>query len=107
MTEEQYLLMCEEMGWEPNPDEMPLQIFDLSYDTQLALQLFNSLPDKVEGMSGSWLGKDLAGLSGLLDIFEVDNRKRVFDLFLMIQKAYAEHYSAQQKMRSMSSKGRK
>lgn len=107
MTEEQYLMMCEEMGWEPDPNEIPLQIGDLTYESQISLQIFNSLPDKIEGMSGSWLGKDLAGLSDLFSIYEVENRKRVFDLFLLIQKAYGEHYSAQQKMRSMSTKGRK
>lgn len=100
MTDEHYLLMCEQMGWEPNPEEIPPDLGSLSFETQQALILFNVLPDKIEGMSGSWLGKDFSGLSDIMDIYEIDDKKKVFELFLIIQRTYAEHYSNQQKMRS-------
>ena len=48
MTQDQYLLMCEQMGWDPDPNEMPPEVHDLSYEAQQALRLFNALPDKID-----------------------------------------------------------
>ena len=41
MDIEQYLQMCEQMGWEPNEDEMPKDPSHLSYNVQSALILYN------------------------------------------------------------------
>lgn len=106
MTKEHYFLMCEQIGIEPDPDEIPLDFNDLSYDAQLALKVFNSLPDRIEGMSGSWLGKDYSGLAVLLDIYEVDNRQEVFELMMILTNETDTHYKQQQKQKSKS-KGRK
>jgi len=98
--------MCEQMGIEPDPNEIPLDLNDLSYEAQLAIKIFNSLPDKVEGMSGSWLGKDYAGLGILFDIYEVENRQEVFELMALLTHETDTHYRQQQKQKSKS-KGRK
>jgi hypothetical protein len=50
--------MCEQMGWEPDEDQMPIDPSTLSLEVQQALVLLNALPDNWEGMSGSWMGKD-------------------------------------------------
>ena len=81
MDIEQYLQMCEQMGWEPNEDEMPKDPSHLSYNVQSALILYNALPDIWEGMSGTWMGKDYSGLMDIMNIYEIDNKKEAFTLF--------------------------
>jgi hypothetical protein len=106
MNLEQYLSMCEQMGWEPDEDEMPKELGSLSYNSQIAVQLFNILPDRIEGMSGSWLGKDFSCLSVFMDIYEITDRREVLDLMFVIHAAYDEHYRQQQKTRESISKGK-
>ena len=103
MSEEQYLLMCEQMGVEPDPDELPKDSSDLTYEAQQSLMLFNILPDKIEGMAGIWLGKDMAGISDIMDIYEIENKRRVLELFIMIVNVYSKHYSE----KKSAKKGRK
>ena len=97
MTAEQYYAMCEQLGWEPNPEEVPLDYGSLSIEVQQALSLFNILPDRVEGMSGTLLGKDFSCLSDFMNIYEVEDKKSVLEYILIIQKEYSGHYAARQK----------
>jgi hypothetical protein len=101
--------MCEQMGWEPKEEEIPKDPSFLPYECQEALMLFNILPDRVEGMSGTWLGKDLNSLSSIMDIYEIENKRDVLEYLLVIQRVYSEHYAQQQKMRESraKSKGRR
>lgn len=96
------------MKIEPIPEEIPLEYTDLDYDCQIALKIFNLLPDNVEGMSGSWLGKDFSGLGILLDIYEVENRQQFMDLLMVLITSTAEHHKRQQKQNAgKKSKGRR
>ena len=76
-------------------DEIPLDISDISYNSQQALFLFNILPDKIEGMNGMWLGKEYAGLTDIMDIYEIDNRKDVLDLFQVCIREASKVYAKQ------------
>ena len=53
MDTEQYLLMCEQMGWEPEVNKIPKDPSEFSLEVQNCLVLFNALPDNWDGMSGS------------------------------------------------------
>ena len=99
MTAEQYFAMCEQMGWEPDFEEIPQDYGSFSIEAQQAISLFSILPDRIEGMSGSWLGKDFSCLSDFMDIFEVYDKRKVLEFILVIQKEYSEHYAMQQKNR--------
>ena len=89
--------MCEQMGTEPIPEEIPIEYTDLDMNCQLALKLFNMLPDNIDGMSGSWLGKDYSGLGIFLDVYEVVDRQRVLDLLMILVSETDAHYKRQQK----------
>ena len=98
MTQEQYLLMCEQMDWDPDPEEMPLEIGDLSYEAQIALLLFNVLPDKIEGMNGIWLGKDFSGLGDIMELYGIEGNRDAFDLLQHCIAESSKFYEEQRKI---------
>ena len=97
MNQEQYIDMCEQMGWEIDEKQMPKDPSNLSFEVQQALLVLNVLPDKWEGMSGTWLGKDYAGLDAILRIYEIDKPRDVFDLLQVAEKELGDYYSHKQK----------
>ncbi len=94
------------MGWEPNEEEMPKDPGSLPFEAQTALIIFNILPDKFEGMSGTWLGKEFSALETIMNIYEVENRKEVLEYILLIQREYSDYYSKQQKMKETASRSK-
>ena len=99
-------MMCEEMGWDPNPDEMPPEVHELTYESQQALRLFNALPDKIEGMNGVWLGKDFAGLGDIMRIYKIEDSEEIFNLLLLCINEAQTHYEQQRKYREASTRKR-
>ena len=67
----------EALGKEPDPEKMPLEQADFPVEVQLAFFMHSLLPDRWEGMSGSYLGKDWAAIGALLEIHNVEDRKEV------------------------------
>ena len=92
------------MGWEPKAEEIPLDPAHLDYVVQCALILFNCLPDKWEGMSGSWMGKDYAGLMDIMDIYQMDNKKDTFTLLKVAEREAFKFYSEKQKQQESLAK---
>ena len=101
MTLERILEINAQMGIETTEEEIlrvkNLDPSEFPLEAQQALIMYNVLPDKVEGMSGTWLGKDYAGLTDIMDIYGVDNKFIVFEfLQVLIDEAY-KFYSERQK----------
>lgn len=65
--------MCEALGSEPNPDEIPVEFEDLPDIAQQALEIYGFLPDRWEGMSATFLGKDYSIAFDLFKTYEIDN----------------------------------
>jgi hypothetical protein len=97
-------MMCEEMGWDPDPDEIPMEISDLSYEAHQALRLFNVLPDKIEGMNGIWLGKDYSGLGDIMRIYKIEESEEVFELLQDCISEAGSYYSQQRKIQESQMK---
>ena len=68
------------MGVEPKEEDIPKDPSTFSLEAQQALVLVNALPDKWDGMNGIWLGKDYSGLGDILVIYEVEEKREVFEL---------------------------
>jgi hypothetical protein len=68
MTQEKYLEMCESLGNEPIPEEIPPAFSDLSNQSQNAMEIFMYLKDDWNSMGG-YLGKDLSNLEMLFKVF--------------------------------------
>ena len=56
---------------------MPPERGDYPYEVQVAFFIHDLLPDRWDGMSGSYMGKDYSALQVLLDTYEVEERKQV------------------------------
>jgi len=67
--------MCEQLGKDPDVDEMPPEVGDFPYEIQEAFLVHALLPDKWDGASGSYMGKDWSPLMQLLDIQGVQDKK--------------------------------
>lgn len=76
-----YLRLCEQLGEEPDPNKMPPDRSEFPQEVQEAFLIHDLLPDRWEGMSGSYLGKDYSALSCMLDIYQVKDQQTVI-LFL-------------------------
>jgi len=104
MNQDQYILMCEQMGWEIDENQLPRDPSTLSLECQQALLLLNSLPDNWEGMNGTWLGKDYSGLEAILNIYEVVERREVFELLKVAEDEMGKFYAQKQKERESLAK---
>lgn len=51
------------------------------FEVQEAFNIFNLLPDRWDGMNGTYLGKDWSALESLLNIFKVEE-KRIIVMFI-------------------------
>jgi len=72
MTQERYLEMCQQLGKEPDPDEMPPSFEDFPFEMQEAISVFNSLGDRAYPDIG-YIGKDYTNLPILIDVFGIED----------------------------------
>ena len=68
--------MCEQLGKEPDINEMPPQLDDFPMELQEAFLVHQLLPDRWDGSSGSYLGKDWSALEMLLTELEIIERRQ-------------------------------
>jgi len=78
MTQERYLEICEQLGKEPNPAEMPPDITDLPYEMQVSVTIFNTLGDRITSDIG-YMGKDYTNLPILLEIYGIEDKDLVLE----------------------------
>jgi len=110
MTKDQFYMMAEQMQWtDLKEEEIPMEFSDLEPEAQTALMLYNILPDIIEGMNGIWIGKNYSGLGDILDIYEIHDRRAVFDLLQVCVDEARASYSEKNKMKESlrSTRGRK
>ena len=74
MTRNKYLTMCEQLGKEPNDDEIPPDWEDFPEVMQHAINSFNQLGDRVYPEIG-FVGKDYTNLNHYLEIYDVNDKE--------------------------------
>jgi len=99
MTKDQYFEMCEMMGDQPVDDDIPVELADFPAEVQTAFEVYQVLQDHWEGMSGTYMGKNLTGIKDILDIFEVENqdRKTVLEFINLIDRERMTQYDNKRK----------
>lgn len=80
---DRYLNICEQLGEEPDPDKMPLEISDLPSEVQVAFFIFGFLEDVWEGMSGSYMGKNWNNIEYLFNLYDVQDPRTILYIMKM------------------------
>ena len=95
------------MGVEPKEEDIPKDPSTFSLEAQQALVLVNALPDKWDGMNGIWLGKDYSGLGDILAIYEVEEKREVFELLRVCEVELDKFYTQKRKEQESLSKAKR
>jgi hypothetical protein len=107
MTKEQYLEMCESLGTEPSIEEIPLEYTDFPPALQIVLELFGFLPDRWEGMSGTYMGKDYTLFPYLAEIYGVEDPKFTLLMLSVLEKEYSKVINKEQEIKKEQKKASK
>ncbi|TFH09056.1 MAG: hypothetical protein E4H07_06855 [Nitrosomonadales bacterium] len=85
------------MGNEPLEEETPLSLGDFPDDIQLAFDLYHKIQDTWEFNSGTYLGKNLTGIDGLMNILEIEDKRTALNFVLMIDSSRQEYLTNKKK----------
>ena len=103
---EKYLRICEELGQEPDPKRMPLETSSFPVEVQVAFFVFDFLPDRWEGMSGTYLGKDWSSANFLFELYEIEEPK-VITYFMKLYENILMNYRAEEAEKKRKAEERK
>lgn len=84
MSKETYYDMCEQMGTDPNNGDIPIEYDDITNQSQLALYIFEMLPDMWDTMNGGYLGKNLNNIEFILNML-VNNKSSWLVIIQLLQ----------------------
>lgn len=84
MDLEKILRVHEQLGTEPGDDEIPPDMEDFPIEVQEAFLIYNYLGDRWEGMSGTYMGKDLNSFSEFCNIEGFENKKIILQFVKQI-----------------------
>ena len=99
MTKDQYYEMCDMMGTPPIDSEIPIELSDFPDEVQTAFQVYQILQDHWEGMSGTYMGKNLTGIGEIFDVYEVEknDRRLILELINLIDRERMTQYDIKRK----------
>jgi len=79
MTRDRYLEMCEQLGKEPNPEQIPPDWDDFPESVQQAINIFGLLGDRVYPDIG-YIGKDYTNLPVLTEVYGVEDKELLIEV---------------------------
>lgn len=82
--------MCEQLGKDPDPSRAPPTLDVFPAEVQQAFIVFNHMPDRWDGMSGSYMGKDWSAIKFFLDLFDVEYPKIVVYFITQLESLQTE-----------------
>lgn len=104
MTKEHYFDMCESLGSTPNEEEIPVDFTDFPEDVQIAFELYTKLSDRWDGMSGTYMGKDLTCLEFMMTVLGTEDQRTALEFILMIDSCRQQFLLERQKRQSKDKK---
>lgn len=97
MTRETYLDMCEQLGSQPQEKEIPVMLEDMPIDIELAYNVYNLLPDKIDSFNGVYYGKELDKAPLMLEFLEIQSKKDIFKIIIIIDSLEREEINRRKK----------
>lgn len=76
--------MCEQLGQEPNPEEIPPDVEDFPEIAVQALNTFSSLGDRIYPDIG-YMGKDFTTLPYYLDMYGVEDTELFLEILTYLE----------------------
>ncbi len=95
------------MGVEPKEEDIPKDPSTFSQEAQQALVMLNALPDLWEGMNGLWLGKNYNGLLDIMDIYEIEQKREVYELLKVCEDELGKFYAQKRKEQDQLSRAKR
>ena len=95
------------MGVAPKEEDIPKDPSTVSLEAQQALVIMNALPDNWDGMNGVWLGKDYSGLGDILEIYDISQKRDVFELLKVCEIELGKFYAQKRKEQETLSKAKR
>ncbi len=95
------------MGVEPKEEDIPKDPSTFSLEAQQALVIMDALPDNWDGMNGVWLGKDYSGLGDILEIYDISQKRDVFELLKVCEIELGKFYAQKRKEQEALSKAKR
>lgn len=92
MTRDKYFNMMEQLGKEPIEEEIPVAFEDLEEEAQVALNIFNSLGNRVYPEIG-YVGKDYTNLLVLIEIYQVEDKELLLEILTWLDNKTIEKAS--------------
>lgn len=89
--------MCEMMGTQPTEEEMPVELDDLHDEVQEAFSVYNMLTDIWDSMGGSYIGKQMAGISDIMDIMGVEDKRVCLYILSIIDRTRSKLINSKKK----------
>lgn len=83
MSKTRYLEMQEQLGKEPDPEKCPPGIEDFPEVVINAIEIFNSLGDRVYPEVG-YTGKDYTNLEFLLKVYNIEDKELIYSILLRL-----------------------
>ena len=83
MDVDKYLLICEQLGQEPDPTKMPLELSEFPEEVQVAFFMFSLLSDDWDGTSGTYMGKKWEPLDYYFNLYDIDDKKVIAEEWLL------------------------
>ena len=84
----------ERLGREPDPSKAPLEIYHFPLEVQEAFAIHAMLPDRWDGMSGTYMGKYWDGIDYFFKLYEVEN-PRIILYFMKLYENQIVSYRAE------------
>ena len=91
------MIQMEENGMEVDWSTLDEDDVVFPFEIQEAFQVWGYLTDQWDGMSGTYFGKQMAGIKDVMELLEVSNQKEVFKLVKIIDQKYSKHVNKKEK----------
>lgn len=90
MTRDRYLKMCEQLGKEPDPKEIPPDMEDFPEIAVLAMTTFSHLGDRVYPEIG-YMGKDFTTLPYYIEQYGIEDQQLFLEILTYLESRAIEN----------------